>query len=173
MKESKQHVQQPKTFDQADLDQRCEKVKAQYLNGHYKRYGEYTHGQWVFPATVPVSAYSVEELVDKLIDFAIAGQPRFKNEKIVCSVGFNSALVYKPQADLDADLAILFEEEKASYEQEIEAFNQQQVELLAAQLYEQEQKKEQKKKEDLEAKQKAKALAEAQEYFQSLQNNKE
>ncbi|MCY1282312.1 hypothetical protein D9M70_311450 [compost metagenome] len=166
---NKPHVQQPMVFSEADLNQRKEVAKQRYLQGEY-RSTTYSGGMFNFPATEVLSWQTPDQMIDAVIELALQGRKRFTDDPVTTAIGYYSVRFFKADNVIEQELQELYVKVEAEYLAEIEAFNTTQVELLAQQLYEAEQKKEQKKLEEKEAKAKAAALVEAQKYFQSLVN---
>lgn len=166
---SKEVVSMPMTFNQETLDQRKETAKQRYLQGEY-RSSIYSGGSFHFPATEVFSWKTPDQMVDGAMELALQGRKRFTDDPVITAISYYSVRFFKADDVIDQELQVIYAKVEAEYRTEIEAFNTAQVELLAQQLYEAEQKKEQKKLEEKEAKAKAAALVEAQKYFQSLAN---
>lgn len=154
MTTTKQHVQMPRHFSQEELDALIAKAEEQYRSSL----------QACHKLHKPLFVLFCEELI-KLHNEGYTLHQTLPASAGPCSY---SAFLIKPEALQAADLEQIRLEVKEKYEQSIEAHNKFQVELLAKQLFEQEQAKELKKQEEKEAKQRAQAAAEAQEYFNSL-----
>lgn len=152
----KQHVQMPRHFSQEELDALIVKAEEQYQNSL----------QACHKLNKPLFVLFCEELI-KLHN---EGYTLHQTLPASSGPGSYSAFLIKPEALQAADLEQIRLDVKEKYEQSIEAHNKAQVELLTKQLFEREQAKELKKQEDKEAKQRAQAAAEAQEYFNSLIN---
>lgn len=164
---AKAHVQMPKTFSQEEFDARLEKAKSEYLEGKYE------HNRWVYPAAVIKSVPTLQMLLELVIQKDKEGQSLYPyGDEAEGMVGYYRVMLWKPKAEIDADIAALKTKVEEEYKFEIESFNAAQLELLTQQLLAQEQAKERKKQEDKEAKQLAQAKADAEAYFASL-NKKE
>ncbi|WP_439887738.1 hypothetical protein ACSX1C_00305 [Pseudomonas sp. MBLB4123] len=166
MKEVK-HVKSPMIFNQEELAQRKEVVKDRYMSGYYQSY-QYSPGNFVYPATELHSFTSNEDLVDFAIEKALQGQTRFKQEPMQSGIGYFAIRIYKPQHEIEADLEVLYQEAEEAYRKEIEEHNEAMKALLAEQLLNAEIAKEERKEQERLAKMKAKAEAEAQEYYNAL-----
>lgn len=162
-------VKNPLTFTQQEFDSRKQVAKDRYMTGYYQSY-QFSSGSFVYPATVDHSFTSLEDLVDFVVEKSKQGQERFKAEPMVSAVGFYAVRFYKPKSQIEEELDVIYQDVEKAYKQEIEEFNQAQIDLLATQLYEQKKKKELKVQEDKEAKEKAAAMKEAQDYIASLLN---
>lgn len=158
-----QYVQQPMSFNDAELNLRKEKAKHRYINGYID------NGNWLFPCAEVQNFSSVDECLDALMELAKQGRIRYPIPSVQIPTLF-TVYLYKTTEDQEADLVDVYKQVQDDYRKEIEEFNQAQVELLAQQLYENKKRQEQKKQEEKEAKEKAAALAEASEYFATLQN---
>lgn len=150
------HVQQPKRFNQEELDSLITKAEEQYRNSL----------QACYRLNKPLFNLFCEELIQMHCE----GYSLHPTLPSSTGPGSYNCYLNKPEALLAADLEALKTKVEADYKAEIEAFNAAQVELLTQQLFEAEQAKERKKLAEREAKQHAQAAAEAQEYFNNLIN---
>lgn len=166
--ETKQHFQAPLTFSQDELTKRQDKAKGQYYEGHYDSVAR----DFKYPSTELHSFNSLEALVDFLAERALNGQPRFKDYLMRQAVGYYDVRIMKPQAQQDEELSFLLQQVEEEYKAEIEADVKAKTELLAQQLYEQQQAKARKTEEEKERKAKEQALKDAQEYVTSLVNQR-
>lgn len=147
------HVQQPMQYDQLEYEARCAKKKE------------------VYSLTSTATAHRFD-LLQQMIDFLLeqpAGTKQCSKRKPLASPLDYVVWLDKPQTQQEKELEVIYQQVEQDYKAEIEQWNQDQVELLANQLYQAEQKKELKVQEDKEAKAKAKALKDAEEYFKSIQ----
>ncbi|WP_144411583.1 hypothetical protein [Azotobacter chroococcum] len=164
---NKQHVQQPMSFSQSELDARKSKALDSYLNGHYKSY-RFTGGSFVHPAMQEFTFNSIEDLVDHSQAMQLQGRSRYPHYISLQGIGFYSVGYYKSNEDQAADLVLIYEQVEADYRAEIDEHNEAQIELLTQQLLQQEKKKKMKKEEDENNRLLASAAKEAEEYFNSL-----
>ncbi|AZZ44827.1 hypothetical protein C1896_07825 [Pseudomonadaceae bacterium SI-3] len=157
------HVQRPMVFDAQQLAERVAKAKAEYLEGKYE------HGAWRYQAAVIESTPTLQMLLELTLKLEKEGRPLFPHAyEASASPGYYRAYFYRPQGEIDADIAALTVKIEEEYRAEIESWNASQVELLASQLYEAEKKKAADAENKKEEKAKAKALEEAQTYFASI-----
>lgn len=152
-----QHVQQPKFVNQEELTARIEKAQERYK-------GSPSSCIRVNEGILPLYTKKVIELVSGGYTF---------NEVLPCSAnpGSYTAYLNKPESEQQEELAAIAVEVEEQYKAEIEAFNKQQQELLAEQLYQQQVAKERKAQEEKERKARAAAAAEAAEYFATITNH--
>lgn len=163
-KETKQHFTAPLTFSQDELTKRQDKAKDQYYEGNYDSVSR----DFKYPATELHSFTTLEALVDFLTEKALNNQPRFKGYMMRQAVGYYDVRIMKPQAQQDEELSLLLSDVEKEYSAEIEADVKAKTELLASQLYEQQQAKARKAEEEKERKAKEHAMKEAEEYVASL-----
>jgi hypothetical protein len=149
-----EHVQQPKFVNQEELDARIEKAQERYK-------GSPSSCIRVNEGILPLYTKKVIELVSEGYTF---------NEVLPCSAnpGSYTAYLNKPESEQQEGLAAIAVEVEEQYKAEIEAFNKQQQELLAEQLYQQQVAKQRKAQEEKERKTRAQADAEAAEYLTTL-----
>ena len=150
------HVQQPKRFNQEELDALITKAEGDYRNSL----------QACHRLNKPLFNLFCEEFIQ------LHSEGYSLHPTLPASSGPGSYNCYlnRPEALLAADIEALKVKVEADYRKSIESFNAAQVELLTQQLVEAEQAKERKKLLEKEAKQHAQAAAEAQEYFNNLIN---
>ncbi|RRW41229.1 hypothetical protein [Stutzerimonas stutzeri] len=155
---TKQHVQQPRQFEQSGLDARIEKAIERYKGSH--------------AACHHIDEQILPRYTEKVIELVAAGYSL--NEKLPCRSGNHSYSAYfnKPESLQVQEIEALKLEVEAKYKAEIEAHNEAQIELLTIQLAAQEEAKEKKKQEEKEAKRLADARKEAEAFFASIQENK-
>lgn len=165
------HVAQPKAFNQEEFTRRKEAAKNRYMEGYYQSY-QFSSGSFVYPATEDHTFTTLEDLVDFVVEKSKKGQERFKAEPMVSAVGFYAVRFYKPKAQIEEELDVIYQDVETEYKQEITEHNNAMKSLLAEQLLNAEIAKEQKKEDDRLAKMKAKAEADANEYYNSLMENK-
>lgn len=161
-----QHVQLPKVMNQDELVQRQQDAKTKVLDGYYResRFG----GQWIYPAAdEPVSFNNVDQFLAYVGEMAVKCIALYPHVQPVITGSLFQLCYYKPQDQIDALVAIAETEAEQAYRDEIESFNQQQVNLLAQQLVDNELNKESKKEEARIEAIKAKALITAQQHIQS------
>lgn len=163
-KETKQNFQTPMQYDQAILDARKDKAKSNYYEGHFDSVAR----DFKYPATELHSFTTLEALVDFLTEKALNNQPRFKGYMMRQAVGYYDVRIMKPQAQQDEELSLLLSDVEKEYRAEIEVDVKAKTELLASQLYEQQQAKARKAEEEKERKAKEHAMKEAEEYVASL-----
>lgn len=161
-------VKNPMIFNQADLEQRQAQAREKFLSGHYITTSQ--GGYFSNPAANTESFNSFEGLLNYAEAQALAGNPRYPHILPIANPIFWQVSYYKPAEELAELLKEVDENVETEYKHEIEEFNQAQIDLLASQLYEQKKKKELKAEQDKEAKEKASALKEAQDYIASLLN---
>lgn len=165
------HVKQPMTFNQEEFSLRKQVAKDRYMEGYYQSY-QFSSGSYVYPATEDHSFHTLEDLVDFVVEKSKQGQERFKAEPMVSAVGFYAVRFYKPKAQIEEELDAIYQDVEKAYKQEITEHNNAMKTLLAEQLLNAEIAKEEKKENDRLAKMKAKAQADAEEYYSALMENK-
>lgn len=155
---TKQHVQQPRQFEQSELDARIEKAIERYKGSH-------------------TSCHRIDEPIllaytKKLIDLVSKGY--VFNDQFPCSSHQSSFAAYltKPQAMQEADIAAIKAEVEEKYRNEIAEANTRNEELLAQQLYEAEKRKIEEAERKKEEKLREQARKEAADYFASLKEAK-
>lgn len=158
------HFTQPLTFSKDELTKRQEKAKSQYYEGHFDSVAR----DFKYPATELHSFTTLEALVDFLTEKALNNQPRFKGYMMRQAVGYYDVRIMKPLAQQDEELSLLLSDVEKEYRAEIEVDVKAKTELLASQLYEQQQAKARKAEEEKERKAKEHAMKEAEEYVASL-----
>jgi len=141
------------TFQQAELDRRIEQAQSLYRCSYN---------------SVDVLSKPTSLLIPELQELILSG----------CRISTNfsanhtmSLTVYLEKENLDDLLAEVAAETEAKYRSELEQNKEQNKLLLADQLFNQKKEKEQKALQAKEDKDKAAALAEAEEYFQNLNTN--
>jgi hypothetical protein len=160
---NKEHVKQPMIFNAEELQSRISKATEQYLEG------QYAEGSWRYPAAVIESTPTLQMLLERTIELTKQGQALYPHaDPAEGFPGYWRACFWKPQAEIDSDIVALKESLESDYRAEIERFNSAQVEILAQQLYEAEQRKAAEAERKKEEKAQAKALEEAKAYFASI-----
>lgn len=151
---TKQHVQQPRILDQADLDARIEKAIERYKGSH--------------AACQQVDEPILIRYTEKVIELISQGYTF--NTKLPCRSGpnFYSAYFSKPEQLQEEEIENLKADVEEKYKSEIEAFNAEQESILAEQLYQAQVAKERKAVEEKERKAREAAKKEAQEYFMTI-----
>ncbi|MFY1051176.1 hypothetical protein ACOQNP_06075 [Ectopseudomonas khazarica] len=163
MSKDKQHFTTPMTFSQEELTKRKEKAKDRILNGYYNE------RDWVYPAVNHMVFNNYEEVLKAVAEQTKAGNELFTGHILRMPLpGFFEVYFYKPKAEIDALLKAEYERVEESYKAEIEADKKAKTELLANQLFEQQQAKARKQAEDKERKEREAAMKEAEEYVASL-----
>jgi len=155
---TKQHVQQPRQFEQSELDARIEKIVERYKNSHAA----------CLAVDEPILLLYTKKVIELLADgYSL-------NEKLPCRSGPNVYTAYfsKPAAMQEADIEALKSEIEEAYKAEIEAFNAEQESILAEQLYQAQVAKERKAAEEKERKVREAAKKEAADYFASIKEGK-
>jgi hypothetical protein len=156
----------PKVVNTVELEQRKSEAKDKVLNGYYKT--TQFSGYYVHPAAdEPVSFNNVDQFLAYVGEMAVKGILLYPHVQPVITGSLFQLCYYKPQDQIDALVAIAETEAEQAYRDEIESFNQQQVNLLAQQLVDNELNKESKKEEARIEAIKAKALITAQQHIQS------
>jgi len=155
---TKLHVQQLRTLDQADLDARIEKAIERYKGSH--------------AACQQVDEPILIRYTEKVIELVAAGYSL--NEKLPCRSGNHSYSAYfsKPAELQEEEIEALKLEVEEKYKSEIEAFNAEQESILAEQLYQAQVAKERKAAEEKEHKAREAAKKEAADYFASIKEGK-
>ncbi len=155
---TKQHVQQPRILDQADLDARIEKAIDRYKGSH--------------AACQAVDEPILIRYTEKVIELVAAGYSL--NEKLPCRSGTHSYTAYfsKPAAMQEADIEALKLEVEEKYRNEIAEANARNEELLAQQLYEAEKRKLEEAERKKDEKLREQARKEAADYFASIKEGK-
>ncbi len=155
---TKLHVQQPRTLDQADLDARIEKAIERYKGSH--------------AACQQVDEPILIRYTEKVIELISQGYTF--NTKLPCRSGpnFNAAYFNKPEQLQEEEIEKLKAEVEEKYKSEIEAFNAEQENILAEQLYQAQKKKEEEAERKKEEKLREQARKEAADYFASIKEGK-
>lgn len=155
---SKLHVQQPRILDQGELDARIEKAIERYKGSH--------------AACQQVDEPILIRYTEKVIELVAAGYSL--NEKLPCRSGNHSYSAYfnKPAELQQQEIEALKLEVEEKYKSEIEAFNAEQENILAEQLYQAQKKKEEEAERKKEEKLREQARKEAADYFASIQETK-
>lgn len=155
---TKQHVQQPMVFSPEVLAERQTKAIERYKGSH-------------------ASCQAVDEPIlllytKKVIELLADGYSL--NEKLPCRSGPNVYAGYfnKPEQLQEEDIANIKLEVEAKYKAEIEAFNAEQENILAEQLYQAQKKKEEEAERRKEEKLREQARKEAADYFASIKEGK-
>ncbi len=155
---TKQHVQQPRQFEQSELDARIEKAIERYKGSH-------------------AACHHVDEPIlirytEKVIELISQGYTF--NTKLPCRSGPNVYAGYfnKPANLQEEEIEALKLEVEEKYKAEIEAFNAEQESILAEQLYQAQVAKERKAAEEKEHKAREQARKEAADYFASIKEGK-
>lgn len=160
---TKQHFQTPRVFDANELAALQEKAKDRILNGYYNE------RDWVYPAVNHLVFNSYEQVLQAVAEQTKQGNEMFTGHILRMPLpNFYEVYFFKPKAEIDALLKAEYERVEQAYKAEIEADKKAKTELLASQLYEQQQAKARKQAEDKERKEKEQAMKEAQEYVASL-----
>lgn len=151
----KQHVQQPKQFQQTELDALIEQQQDKYKSSLQS--AERVEGAILYRL--------LEKVISKSADgYALSSSlppPTHRPNDY-------SVWLIKPEAMQELELIHVAKDVEAAYRADIDAYNRQQVDLLAEQLYAQAVAKEEKAQIDKEAKQRAEALAKAQFHIDSI-----
>lgn len=155
---TKLHVQQPRQLDKGELDARIEKAIERYKGSH--------------AACQHVDEQILPRYTEKVIELVAAGYSL--NEKLPCRSGTHSYSAYfnKPEQLQEEEIEALKLEVEAKYKAEIEAFNAEQENILAEQLYQAQVAKERKAAEEKEHKAREAAKKEAADYFASIKEGK-
>lgn len=155
---TKLHVQQPRQFEQSELDARIEKAIERYKGSH--------------AACHHIDEQILPRYTEKVIELVAAGYSL--NEKLPCRSGTHSYSAYfnKPEQLQEEEIKALKLEVEAKYKAEIEAFNAEQESILAEQLYQAQVAKERKAAEEKEHKAREAAKKEAADYFASIKEGK-
>jgi len=155
---TKQHVQQPRILDQVELDARIEKAVERYKGSH--------------AACQQVDEPILIRYTEKVIELISQGYTF--NTKLPCRSGPNVYAGYfnKPANLQEEDIANIKLEVEAKYKAEIEAFNAEQENILAEQLYQAQKKKEEEAERRKEEKLREQARKEAADYFASIKEGK-
>ncbi len=160
---TKQHFQTPRVFDANELAALQEKAKDRILNGYYNE------RDWVYPAVNHLVFNSYEEVLKSVAEQTKDGNALFTGHILRMPLpNFYEVYFYKPKAEIDALLKAEYDRVEESYNAEIEADKKAKTELLANQLYEQQQAKARKAEEEKERKAKEQSMKEAEEYVASL-----
>lgn len=159
----KEFFTQPLQFSAQELQVRKEKAKDRILNGYYNE------RDWVYPAVTHLIFNSYEEVLNAVVEQTKAGNEMFTGHILRMPLpNFYEVYFYKPKAEIDALLKAEYDRVEESYNAEIEADKKAKTELLANQLYEQQQAKARKAEEEKERKAKEQSMKEAEEYVASL-----
>lgn len=164
---NKQHVQMAKQFSQSDLEALQAEARTKVMEGHYQS-SDYGSGRWIYPAAAERQFFNnFEQFLAYVGEMAVAGISIFPFDSPSHSPAHWSITYYRPQEEIDALLTQSDLDVEQQYKADIEAFNQQQIELLTTQLFEQQKAKERKVQEDKDVKALAAAKAEAEKFIQS------
>lgn len=162
---TKQHVQLPRQFNQADLEAAQAVAVDKVMEGSYIE--TTSGGFWRYPASAERQFFNnPDAFLTYIGEQAVKGIKVFPYDSPVMTAGYYAITYYKPQNELDILITEAKEKATQDYQNEIEQFNQQQVELLAEQLVQTELNKEKKKEEEKLNSIKAKALATATQHIQ-------
>lgn len=155
---TKLHVQQPRQFEQSELDARIEKAIERYKGSH--------------AACQQIDEPILIRYTEKVIELVAAGYSL--NEKLPCRSGTHSYSAYfnKPESLQVQEIEAIKLEVEEKYKAEIEAFNAEQESILAEQLYQAQVAKERKAAEEKERKAREAAKKEAADYFASIKEGK-
>ncbi|QXP26336.1 hypothetical protein KVH38_03305 [Stutzerimonas stutzeri] len=155
---SKLHVQQPRTLDQADLDARIEKAIERYKGSH--------------AACQQVDEPILIRYTEKVIELISQGYTF--NTKLPCRSGpnFYSAYFSKPEQLQEEEIENLKADVEEKYKSEIAEANARNEELLAQQLYEAEKRKQEEAERKKDEKLREQARKEAADYFASIKEGK-
>ncbi|WP_425915404.1 hypothetical protein [Pseudomonas sp. GWSMS-1] len=163
----KQHVQMAKQFNQSDLEALQAEARNTVMEGHYQS-SDYGAGRWIYPAAAERQFFNnFEQFLAYVGEMAVAGIPIFPFDSPSHSPAHWSITFYRPQEEIDVLLTQSDLDVEQQYKADIEAFNQQQIELLTTQLFEQKKAKERKIQEDKDSKTLAAAHAQAEKFIQS------
>lgn len=164
---NKQHVQMAKQFSQSDLEALQAEARTKVMEGHYQS-SDYGAGRWIYPAAAERQFFNnFEQFLAYVGEMAVAGISIFPFDSPSHSPAHWSITYYRPADEIDALLAQSDLDVEQQYKADLDAWNQQQIELLTTQLYEQQKAKEQKIQDDKDAKALAAAKAEAEKFIQS------
>lgn len=155
---TKQHVQQPRQFEQSELDARIEKAIERYKGSH--------------AACQAVDEPILIRYTEKVIELVAAGYSL--NEKLPCRSGNHSYSAYfnKPEQLQEEEIEKLKAEVEEKYRNEIAEANARNEELLAQQLYEAEKRKLEEAERKKDEKLREQARKEAADYFASIKEGK-
>lgn len=153
--QTKQHVQRPKLFNQAELDQLIQSAQEQYKKSPL--------------ALHCLMAPILQEFLTKLEALQQQGY-KLSYEPFPPRGGIGQVTAYltKPEEMQQQELDKVAADVKAKYEAGIEEFNAEQKALLAQQLYNQEVKKQEEAERKRDEKLRNQAAEEAEQYFQSI-----
>lgn len=140
------------TFDQQECDRRC--------NRAIENFKTTLHALDVIQLPFSVA-------IDAIVEAALSGKrlSKYRKPQLHGSIVY----AYFEKQDIQHLLDEVAEQEKAKYMAELEAEKQQNIELLASQLFEQEKAKKEKAEREREQKLKEAAMKDAIEYFNSLE----
>jgi hypothetical protein len=153
-------------FNQEELEQRQAAARTQQLEGYYQP-SEYGNGRWLYPCSDKHSWNSFQLALEFTQESVKAGRELFPFDHPEHSGLYFSASFWKSNEEIQVILEASDALVAADYQAEIADHNQQQIELLTTQLYEQQKAKEQKIQDDKDAKALAAAKAEAEKFIQS------
>lgn len=167
---TKQVVKQPMTFSQQELEQRQSQAREKFLTGHYITTSQ--GGYFSNPAANTESFNSFEDLLNYVEAQALSGNKRYPHILPIANPIFWQVSYYKPADEIEALLKEVDESVEQAYALEREEHNAKMKSLLASQMLAAEIAKEERKEADRLAKMKAKAESDANEYYNSLMENK-
>lgn len=157
-------VKMAKQFNQSELEQRQQEARSKIIGGYYQP-SEYGAGRWIFPAQEVFSFTGFEPVITFVAEIAATGRKLYEHDKPVFQGNYFSVSFYRS----DEELEQLFNESDAQvaveYQAELDQHNQQQIDLLTQQLYQQAKAKEEKVIADKEAKALATARADAEKFI--------
>lgn len=163
---TKQHVQMAMKHDQATLEQRQQEARIKVKEGYYQSYS-HGGGRWVYPAQEVHTFAGFEQVIQFVAEMASTGRKLYEHDTPICQGSFFSVSFYKSDEELEQLFKDSDAQVAADYKTEIAEHNQQQIDLLTSQLYQQAKAKEEKIIADKEAKALAAAKAEAEKFIQS------
>lgn len=161
----KEHFTKPMTFNATELEARKDKARDRIVNGYFDN----RIREWRYPAVDHLILASYEELVKSVADRASKGNELFTGHPLRAPMpGFYEVFFYKTPAEVNELLEATYQQVEREYLEEIEEDKKAKTELLANQLYEQQQAKARKAEEQKEIKARESAMKEATAYVSSL-----
>jgi len=151
---TKLHVQQPRQLDKGELDARIEKAIERYKGSH--------------AACQQVDEPILLRYTQKVIELAEQGYTLHPSLPCNAAPGNYSGYMLKPESLQVQEIEKLKADVEEKYKAEIEAFNAEQENILAEQLYQAQVAKERKAAEEKERKAREEAKEEARKYFMTI-----
>lgn len=163
---STKHVQMAMQHSQATLEQRQQEARIKTKEGYYQSYSQ-GGGSWHYPCAELKTFQNFEQALQVAQEMSKIGRDLYPHDTPTQTGWHYSASFWRSPEEVEAILEASDAQVAADYQTEITEHNQQQIDLLTSQLYQQAKAKEEKVIADKEAKALAAAKAEAEKFIQS------